>query len=84
MPTQVIYSIHGDPETREVEYADMPQTDIVALAMEGDKGAVDFLNSQDDIHSEQGTINEKGELVVPIPSTAGLQPGDSVELQWKD
>lgn len=40
---------HDGPTTAEVAYADLDPDDVLELAMQGDKGAVDFINAQEDI-----------------------------------
>lgn len=47
------FGIDGEPSLDEVSYAEMDPFMVVSLAMQGDQGAVDFLNSEHE-HSDEG------------------------------
>lgn len=92
-PVTVHAFIDGDPETydgptqAEIPYSDLDGDTLFELAMQGDQGAVAYLNGEieDPEDIDHGMVNEKGQIMLPpIAVPSGLAPGDTVTVEWAE
>lgn len=77
----------NEPTSIDIPFEELDGETLAALAVVGDQGAIDYINSlEDDPGSpDLGTVNEKGQIVLPpIDAPAGLAPGDKIEIAWVD